>query len=57
MADVRSGMLLAGVRLEDDMVVTATGTRCMTNVPRKVEDVERVMAGGEWPPVAEKAAA
>ena len=46
----------AGVRLEDDLVVTATGTRCMTNVPRKVEDLERVMAGGEWPPVAEPAA-
>lgn len=45
-----------GVRLEDDLVVTATGTRCMTNVPRKAEDVERVMAGGEWPPVAKKAA-
>lgn len=51
------GRMLAGVRLEDDLVVTATGTRCMTNVPRKVEDVERVMAGGEWPPVAKKAAA
>lgn len=49
--------MIVGVRLEDDLVVIATGTRCMTNVPRKVEDVERVMAGGEWPPVAEQPAA
>jgi Xaa-Pro dipeptidase len=41
-----------GVRLEDDLVVTATGTRALTNVPRTVEDVEKVMAGGEWPPPA-----
>lgn len=43
---------IAGVRLEDDLVVTATGVRSLTNVPRTVEDVEQVMAGGEWPPAA-----
>ena len=40
--------IVAGVRLEDDLVVTHNGVRSLTNVPRKVEDVERVMAGGEW---------
>lgn len=34
-----------GVRLEDDMVVTADGVRNLTNCPRTVEDVEGVMAG------------
>lgn len=39
-----------GVRLEDDVVVTADGARSLTNVPRSVADVEAVMAGGPWPP-------
>lgn len=34
-----------GVRLEDDVVVTATGVRNLTNCPRTVEDVEGVMDG------------
>ena len=38
-----------GVRLEDNVVVTDAGVRCLTHVPRSVEDVERVLAGGEWP--------
>jgi len=38
-----------GVRLEDDVIVTETGARSMTNVPRSVEDVEAVMAGAPWP--------
>lgn len=42
----------AGVRLEDDLLVTATGTRSLTNVPRTAADLESVMAGGEWPPAA-----
>ena len=39
-----------GVRLEDDVVVTADGARSLTNVPRRVKDVEAVMAGAPWPP-------
>lgn len=39
-----------GVRLEDDVVVTADGARSLTNVPRSVRDVEAVMAGAPWPP-------
>lgn len=37
------------MRLEDNVVVTETGARSMTNVPRTVADVEAVMAGGAWP--------
>ena len=39
-----------GVRIEDDVVITATGARSMTNVPRTVADIEAVMAGAPWPP-------
>ena len=38
-----------GVRIEDDVVVTASGARSMNSVPRSVKDVEAVMAGGRWP--------
>jgi Xaa-Pro dipeptidase len=37
-----------GVRIEDDVVVTATGSENMTQVPRDVQDVEAVMAGKAW---------
>ena len=39
-----------GVRIEDDVVVTATGATSLTNVPRTVADIEAVMAGAPWPP-------
>lgn len=39
-----------GVRLEDDVLVTAEGGQSFTNVPRTVKDVEAVMAGAPWPP-------
>jgi len=39
-----------GVRIEDDVVVTASGNRILTpDVPREVDDIERLMAdGGAW---------
>lgn len=39
-----------GVRIEDDVVVTADGAQSLTNVPRTVADIEAVMAGAPWPP-------
>ncbi|MCO5612386.1 hypothetical protein L7F22_066653 [Adiantum nelumboides] len=38
-----------GVRLEDDIVVTADGCENLTNCPREINDVEAVMAGKPWP--------
>eukprot|EP01095_Lingulamoeba_sp_RSL-Kostka_P012819 TRINITY_DN514_c1_g1_i1.p1 TRINITY_DN514_c1_g1~~TRINITY_DN514_c1_g1_i1.p1 ORF type:complete len:526 (-),score=228.66 TRINITY_DN514_c1_g1_i1:107-1684(-) len=37
-----------GVRLEDNIIVTEDGFENMTKCPRTIDDVERVMAGGEW---------
>lgn len=39
-----------GVRLEDDIVVTANGCENLTKCPREISDVEAVMAGNPWPP-------
>lgn len=39
-----------GVRLEDVVVVTKTGIENYTLTPRTTEEVEAVMAGGQWPP-------
>eukprot|EP01041_Mallomonas_annulata_P004171 gene4171-8290_t len=44
-----------GVRLEDVVLVTATGVDNLTTCPRTVEEVEWVMAGGTWPPVVDTA--
>lgn len=38
-----------GVRIEDDVIVTAEGGNSMNNVPRTVQEIEAVMAGGPWP--------
>lgn len=35
-----------GVRIEDDVLVTATGAENLTRVPRTVDEIERVMAEG-----------
>jgi Xaa-Pro dipeptidase len=43
---------LGGVRLEDDVLVTENGIENFTICPRRVEDVEAVMAGAPWPPVS-----
>lgn len=39
-----------GVRLEDDIVVTATSCENLTDCPREISDVEAVMSGKPWPP-------
>jgi Xaa-Pro dipeptidase len=41
-----------GVRIEDDVVVTATGADNLTRVPRDVAEIESVMAGTAWEPRA-----
>ena len=38
-----------GIRIEDDVILTATGCETMTDVPRTVDDIEQVMAGKSWP--------
>ena len=45
-------VLYIQVRIEDDIVVTATGMELLTNVPRTVEEVEAWMQRGEktWTP-------
>lgn len=45
---IRSMMDFGGVRLEDDVVITADGMENFTRCPRKIEDVEAVMAGAKW---------
>jgi len=42
-------LVIGGVRLEDDVVVTRTGCVNLTNLPRSCDDVEAVMAGAKWP--------
>jgi len=37
-----------GVRIEDNVVITKDGFENFTKVPRDVDDIERVMAGGDW---------
>ncbi|KAK9826336.1 hypothetical protein WJX74_010185 [Apatococcus lobatus] len=44
-------MDFGGVRIEDDVIVTASSSQSMTQVPRFVKDIESVMAGGPWPAV------
>eukprot|EP00794_Sanderia_malayensis_P018764 gene18764-20655_t len=39
-----------GVRIEDDIIVTADGMELMTDVPRTVEDIEKLMADGAATP-------
>ncbi|PSC76780.1 xaa-Pro dipeptidase isoform X1 [Micractinium conductrix] len=48
---LRQFMGFGGVRIEDDVLVTADGAESFCDVPRTVQDVEAVMAGAPWPPV------
>ncbi|XP_021807054.1 xaa-Pro dipeptidase [Prunus avium] len=38
-----------GVRIESDVLVTDTGCKNMTKVPREILEIEAVMAGAPWP--------
>ncbi len=42
-----------GVRLEDVICITEAGVENFTLCPRTVQEVQSVMAGGVWPPVAD----
>jgi len=43
-----------GVRIEDGVLVTADGALSLAACPRSVDEVEAVMAGGEWPPTVDR---
>lgn len=42
---------MGGIRIEDDVWITNDGCQVLTNVPRKIEEIEAVMSGKSWSPV------
>jgi len=46
---------VGGVRIEDDIVITATGCYVLTTVPRTVAEIEATMAGQPWDHSRERA--
>lgn len=48
---IMSCLQMGGVRIEDNVLLTASGAESMTYVPRTVEEIEAVMTGAPWPPV------
>jgi Xaa-Pro dipeptidase len=56
-ADVlKSFRTFGGVRIEDDVLVTAGGAENLTQVPREPGEIEAVMAGATWSPRAKEPA-
>jgi Xaa-Pro dipeptidase len=43
-----------GVRIEDGVLVTADGACSLASCPRSIDEVESVLAGGEWPPTLDR---
>jgi Xaa-Pro dipeptidase len=41
---IKANLNFGGIRIEDDVMLTADGIECLTDVPRTVEDVEAFMA-------------
>ncbi len=48
-AEVEKFRVVGGIRIEDNIVVTNSGCRVLTDVPRTVDEIEAVMSGKiEW---------
>jgi hypothetical protein len=46
---IKPYMAMGGVRIEDNVVITESGSLSLTDVPRTVKEIEAVMAGAHWP--------